>query len=85
MLVLDGAVGVQFLIFEEGNEEKKIVKVVDARGRNRWRKVSGWMRGWVPSPSPAGGELEEVPARDDQRPLLDRRHSASEEGGYGGI
>jgi solute carrier family 66 (lysosomal lysine-arginine transporter), member 1 len=51
VLALDGAVGVQFIIFGERSEEK-VVKVKDSRGRSRWKRVSGWMRGWVPSMSP---------------------------------
>lgn len=48
VLALDAAVGVQFIMF---GEEKEIV--VRERGRGRWRRVSGWMRGWVPSVSPS--------------------------------
>ena len=62
VLVLDAAVGVQFLSFGEGPEER-VVAIKDERGRSHWEKVSGWMRGWVPSPnrSPdrAGREEEE--------------------------
>jgi hypothetical protein len=66
VLALDGAVGVQFWIFGEEGVEKR-VKVRDERGRSHWRKVSGWMRGWVPSPSPR--RRVQV---DDERPLLER-------------
>jgi len=51
VLALDAAMGVQFLIFGE----KEVVVKTAGRGnrrRGRWRRVSGWMRGWVPSPSP---------------------------------
>ena len=71
---MDAAVGVQFLRF---GEEKKVVVVMDERGRSRWRRVSGWMRGWVPSPSPPGAKVVE----EDERPLLQR--DISDGGGYG--
>jgi uncharacterized protein with PQ loop repeat len=50
VLGLDGSVGVQFIMFGERSE--KIVKIKDSRGRGKWKRVSGWMRGWVPSVSP---------------------------------
>ena len=64
VLVMDGVIGLQFLRY---GEEKKLVVVTDERGRSRWRKVSGWMRGWVPSPSPRGDVGEQ-----QERPLLQR-------------
>ena len=73
VLAMDAAMGIQFLRF---GEEKKVVVVMDERGRSRWRRVSGWMRGWAPSPSPATKEVEE-----DERPLLQR--GTSDEGNYG--
>lgn len=51
ILALDAAVGVQFLMYGEAREEKAVV-TRDERGRIHWKKVGGWMRGWVPSPSP---------------------------------
>lgn len=66
VLVMDAAIGVQFLKYGEEPRIKIVVK--DERGRGKWRKVSGWMRGWIPSPSPA--RLSEE-AQHDQRPLLD--------------
>lgn len=56
VLVMDAIVGAQFLIFGDG-EKAFIVK--DGRGRSRWSKVSGWMRGWIPSPSPQRAEIRE--------------------------
>lgn len=76
VLVMDAIVGVQFLIFGDG---EKIVRVEDREGRTRWQKVSGWMRGWVPSPSPTK-RIEGV-AEDERRPLVER--SRSMENGYG--
>ncbi|KAL9618075.1 MAG: hypothetical protein Q9160_007204 [Pyrenula sp. 1 TL-2023] len=49
VLGLDFAMGVQFVIYGEVDEEK-VVKVRDSEGGpGRWELVSGWMRGWVPS------------------------------------
>lgn len=58
VLVLDATIGVQFWIFGESGEEK-IAVIQDERGRSHWKKVRGWMRGWVPSPSPARRSEEE--------------------------
>lgn len=52
VLALDGAMGVQFLMYGEGNEEIVVGLTVPGRGRQRWNKVTGWMRGWIPSTSP---------------------------------
>lgn len=72
VLGLDGAMGAQFLMY---GEEKKIAIVKDERGRGRWRRVSGWMSGWVPSPVPARAQWQ-----GDQRPLLSRTLGSD---GYG--
>ena len=66
VLVMDAAVGIQFLVYGE-KRKAKIAIARDERGRGKWRRVSGWMRGWIPSPSPARLVKE---ARHDQRPLL---------------
>lgn len=68
VLMMDAAMGLQFLRYGEGRRAE-IVVVKDERGRGKWRRVSGWMRGWIPSPSPAR-VVEE--ARQDERALLDR-------------
>ncbi|KAK5109299.1 hypothetical protein LTR62_007173 [Meristemomyces frigidus] len=55
VLGLDASVGVQFLLY--GEEKVKIV-VLEAEGeggRSHWRRVSGWMRGWIPSSPPLEG------------------------------
>jgi hypothetical protein len=55
VLVMDAAMGVQFVVFGDGNTkdadvaEVLVVEEVGVRGPGRWRRVSGWMRGWVPS------------------------------------
>ena len=97
---MDAAVGVQFLVFgegeagrEEGKRRREVVVVVgrregrvgpDGRGRGwRWHRVSGWMRGWVPSVSVAGTPRGVSPARsarEEGRALL-----GAERGGYGGV
>ena len=65
VLGLDGAMGVQFLLYRE-NKEEKIVKVRDSMGRSQWQKVDGWMRGWVPSMT----GKERVVAREEGERLL---------------
>ena len=83
VLVLDATVGVQFLIFGEGGVKKSVL-VQDHEGRSRWRRVSGWMRGWVPSPSlSAAGSIDDGDDgddNDDARRLLERRDSHSNYG-----
>ncbi|KAF2838255.1 hypothetical protein M501DRAFT_917648, partial [Patellaria atrata CBS 101060] len=52
VLVMDAAVGFQFWYYGEVRETAVTVVKVRIEGhRSRWRRVSGWMRGWVPSPS----------------------------------
>ena len=76
VLVLDATIGVQFLKFGEGGVQKSVL-VQGREGRSRWRRVSGWMRGWVPSPSPSmTGAVDE----NDARRLLDGREGQN---GYG--
>ncbi|CAF9904431.1 MAG: hypothetical protein ALECFALPRED_008550 [Alectoria fallacina] len=77
VLALDATIGVQFLMFGEGDMEKSVL-IQDREGRNRWQRVGGWMRGWVPSPSPSA--RDEV-YEGDGRPLLARRESQGS--GYG--
>ncbi|CRG83106.1 hypothetical protein PISL3812_00454 [Talaromyces islandicus] len=50
VLSLDALVGVQFLIYDDNTDYP--VTVDDGfrdSSRRNWRRVSGWMRGWVPS------------------------------------
>ena len=49
VLVMDAAVGVQFLMYGESEDAKVVVLEESGRENWRWRRVSGWMRGWVPS------------------------------------
>jgi hypothetical protein len=68
VLGLDASVGVQFLLY--GEREAKVMVVVDDEGergqRGRWRRVSGWMRGWVPT-FREGGEGERRGLLEDGR------------------
>lgn len=77
VLALDATIGVQFWMFGEGDMENSVL-IQDREGRNRWRRVSGWMRGWVPSPSPSASEEVD---EGDRRRLLGR--SESQDSGYG--
>lgn len=48
VLGLDAGVGIQFLTYREGGSP--FVVVEDQHGGGwRWRRLSGWMRGWIPS------------------------------------
>lgn len=72
VLGLDASVGIQFLLY--GERDARIVVVEDTGTRKwHWRRVSGWMRGWIPSVSEAKDGEREV--------LLERNDSHSE--GYG--
>ena len=76
VLAMDATIGIQFLKY--GERTGKVVAVRDERERAEWKQVTGWMKGWVPSPSPR-------PVRDgnDERPLLaEARGKATR---YGGI
>jgi uncharacterized protein with PQ loop repeat len=57
VLIMDGMVGLQFLYFGDGDAGSVVGPVVVVEGdrvegkKGRWRRVSGWMRGWMPSGS----------------------------------
>lgn len=80
VLVLDASVGVQFALYGEGNQRIVVAEEDEsASGRGKrwhWRKVSGWMRGWVPSIS------EDKDERAAERLL---NTTAETERGYGGV
>lgn len=86
VLALDATVGVQFLMYGEGDVEKSVLGQ-DHKGKIRWRRVRGWMRGWVPSPgwvpsrihSPSNGEVD----GNVRQSLLDGRESRSSH--YGAV
>ena len=77
---MDATIGVQFMLYGE-DIEKSVVLVKDREGRSRWRKVTGWMRGWVPSPSPGKRAEMGIEGTDDTRPLISHREGG--ESGYG--
>lgn len=66
VLIMDAAVGVQFWYFGDGTgrgrtraRDDEVIIVVNDHGMRkrmhmRWRRASGWMRGWMPSVSVAG-------------------------------
>ena len=75
VLILDATVGAQFLMYGEGlqgifddlledNEEGGGRR---RRARGHLRKISGWMRGWVPSGSFSGKKEMERPLLEEQR------------------
>ncbi|OAX78762.1 hypothetical protein ACJ72_06929 [Emergomyces africanus] len=53
VLGLDGAMSIQFMIYKKKNEDvdaaMSLQPTRQGRGRGRWRKVSGWMKGWIPT------------------------------------
>lgn len=68
VLGLDGFMGVQFLMYGAGDDES-LVDGTDEdpkRGRSRWRRVHGWMRGWIPSASPMRDDYECTRDRDSR-------------------
>ncbi|KAF2250751.1 hypothetical protein BU26DRAFT_269328 [Trematosphaeria pertusa] len=84
VLIMDAAVGVQFWYFGENEprgrgkrrDEEIIVVLTDDGARKkrrfRWRRASGWMRGWVPAVSVAGtpsASRATTPAETPQRGL----------------
>jgi hypothetical protein len=74
VLGLDASVGVQFMLYGEG--DSKVMVVEERKGRKwRWRRVSGWMRGWIPSISEEKGRVREA--------LIERNRSRGQ--GYGAL
>ena len=74
MLGLDASVGLQFILYGEG--DGKMVVVEERKGRKwRWRRVDGWMRGWIPSIGEGKGREREA--------LMER--SGSHGQGYGAL
>jgi uncharacterized protein with PQ loop repeat len=54
VLGLDGFMGVQFLMYGSEEDDESFIGDDDdsKRGRSKWKRVRGWMRGWIPSTSP---------------------------------
>ncbi|OJD17294.1 hypothetical protein AJ78_02582 [Emergomyces pasteurianus Ep9510] len=53
VLGMDGAMSIQFLIYKKKNEDVDAAIMLRSarrgRSRGRWGRVSGWMKGWIPS------------------------------------
>ncbi|KAG5292551.1 PQ loop repeat protein [Histoplasma ohiense] len=56
VLGMDGAMGIQFMIYAKKNEDADAATDLQpagpGQGLGSWRRVSGWMKGWIPSTSP---------------------------------
>ncbi|KAL8794983.1 MAG: hypothetical protein Q9182_007580 [Xanthomendoza sp. 2 TL-2023] len=81
VLVMDAIIGIQFWMFGEREDAPQVIVVEDERGRSKWPRVSGWMRGWVPSPGPSRGD------GISGRPLLRQENDSSgrKDNRYGAI
>lgn len=86
VLGLDGFMGVQFLMYGprvDDYDDESVVGGDDQdpkRGRSRWRRVRGWMRGWIPSASPSPEERECATTAQEGQALL-----GSDHGRYGTV
>ena len=72
VLGLDGLMGIQFIIYGEGEKNQEDVLQVEEgsdRRRATWRRVSGWMRGWIPSAS-----VEKKSDPEESQALLRNEH-----------
>jgi solute carrier family 66 (lysosomal lysine-arginine transporter), member 1 len=69
VLFMDAMMGVQFMMY--GEKEDRLVKVRDEYGYSHWEKVSGWMRGWIPS---IAGKDKVVDLAQSQRLLAESGH-----------
>lgn len=73
VLFLDGAMGVQFLIYGEAGSVVLAEEVDTGRRRRRWKRVSGYMRGWVPNFSDGKIRvrgLQTATGREEERGLV---------------
>lgn len=70
VLAFDGLMGVQFLMYGTRDDES-IMQVEDPKdGRSRWTRVRGWMRGWIPSVSPARRLRSDAPVSSEENQSL---------------
>jgi uncharacterized protein with PQ loop repeat len=69
VLFMDAMMGIQFVLY--GEKEERLVKVRDSHGYSHWEKVSGWMRGWIPS---IAGKDRVVDLAQSQRLLSESGH-----------
>jgi len=75
VLGLDGFMGLQFLMYGSSEDESFLGEDDDSkRGRSKWRRVRGWMRGWIPSTSPPPGEYEHLSSLHEGQVLLGQDH-----------
>ncbi|KAJ5486960.1 hypothetical protein N7530_001260 [Penicillium desertorum] len=85
VLGLDGFMGVQFLMYGDGPEHEDAESFITSdgddakRGRGRWRRVHGWMRGWIPSSSPRRESRDSLIPQEGQALL------GAERGPYGTV
>lgn len=70
VLGLDGFMGVQFLMYGTKDDESMVEIEDPKRGRSRWTRVRGWMRGWIPSVSPER-DLSDDDISGENRGLLE--------------
>ncbi|CEO58933.1 hypothetical protein PMG11_03625 [Penicillium brasilianum] len=74
VLGLDGFMGVQFLMYgPQDVDDDSVIGADDEdpkRGRGQWRRVRGWMRGWIPSVSPTRSECGRESAAQEEQALL---------------
>ncbi|KAI1962407.1 hypothetical protein LOZ58_002748 [Ophidiomyces ophidiicola] len=68
VLLLDATVGIQFMMYAEQHDE--LVVKVREHGKNKWRKVTGWMRGWVPSSPETDNAAVAAVVRAENQALL---------------
>lgn len=66
VLTLDGLMGFQFLMYGEASKVVVVEEVDAKRKRRRWKRVSGWMRGWVPT----FADARERTSRGERRRLV---------------
>ncbi|OJD33246.1 pq loop repeat protein [Diplodia corticola] len=81
VLLMDGAVGAQFWYYGEGSLADSTILVPEEGGKWRWRRVSGWLRGWIPSVDGGAGNSELSSPSAEQQRLL----GAGAEERYGGV
>jgi hypothetical protein len=69
VLIMDAGMGVQFMLWGDGGpseglgSEVLVVEETGTKGAGRWRRVSGWMRGWMPIAA-GGSRAKRVVGRD---------------------
>lgn len=89
VLSLDAFVGVQFLLYGDNNNNTSEYSPVTVdssspfMSHRKWRRVSGWMRGWIPSTevrSRADGEAQALLVNNTNTP-----NSSRSQPGYGAV